>query len=167
MVFSKLLMTWYLSLRGNNIKDMHKLAFLYFGTKSHSRNQIDLRDNQIRFLSVEKLLPLLEHRCSFFCFYFCYRTLFLFCSHFCVLLEEKRPLKGWLRSNTRNEWKTSGKQVENNNMPIVKLLKEQSFYKLEPCAQKTFENKIQNFKISTTTTTFMKWLYFKEVCTKV
>jgi len=65
MVFSKLLMTWYLSLRGNNIKDMHKLAFLYFGTKSHSRNQIDLRDNQIRFLSVEKLLPLLEHRESF------------------------------------------------------------------------------------------------------
>jgi len=61
-MFSKLASSWYINLRGNNIKSIHKFAFLLFGSRSHVRNQIDLRDNQIRFLSVEVLQPLLDRR---------------------------------------------------------------------------------------------------------
>jgi len=61
-IFSKLLSTWYINLRGNKIKSIHKFAFLYFGSRSNSRNQIDLRDNQIRFLSVDLLSVLLERK---------------------------------------------------------------------------------------------------------
>jgi len=61
LMFSKLHKCWYINLQNNSIKTIHRQAFMPLRTPT-VKKQINLKDNLIRFLSIEMLSSVLQYK---------------------------------------------------------------------------------------------------------